>query len=33
VIQHPDGNDDTRTITTRLAEPLADHVKRCLKRL
>ncbi|HTE45857.1 MAG TPA: type II toxin-antitoxin system HipA family toxin [Gemmatimonadaceae bacterium] len=33
VIQHPDGNDDTRAIMTRLAEPLADHVKRCLKRL
>ncbi len=33
VIQHPDGNDDTRAIMTRLAEPLAEHVTRCLKRL
>jgi serine/threonine-protein kinase HipA len=33
VIQHPDANADTRTIMTRLAEPLADHVKRSLKRL
>jgi serine/threonine-protein kinase HipA len=33
VIQHPDRNDDTRALMTRLAEPFADHVKRCLKRL
>jgi serine/threonine-protein kinase HipA len=33
VIQHPDGNDETRAIMTRLAEPIADHVQRCLRRL
>lgn len=33
VIAHPDGNDETRRIMTRLAEPIADHVKRCLGRL
>jgi hypothetical protein len=32
-VQHPDGSEDTRAIMTRLAEPLADHVKRCLERL
>ena len=33
VIAHPDGNERTRTIMTRLAEPISDHVTRCLKRL
>ncbi|MEO7086652.1 MAG: type II toxin-antitoxin system HipA family toxin [Gemmatimonadaceae bacterium] len=33
VIQHPDGNEDTRAIMTRLAEPIADHVRRRIKRL
>ena len=33
VIQHPGGNEETRAVTTRLAEPLADQVKRCVKRL
>ena len=33
VIAHPDGNKETRAIMTRLAEPIADHVERCLTRL
>jgi serine/threonine-protein kinase HipA len=33
VIAHPDGDDETRQIMTRLAEPIADHVKRCLRRV
>ena len=33
VIKHPDGNERTRAIMSRLAEPIADHVEHCLKRL
>lgn len=33
VIAHPAGNDETRAIMTRLAEPIGDHLTRCLGRL
>jgi serine/threonine-protein kinase HipA len=33
VIEHPDGDNDTRRILEGLADPIAGHVKRCLKRL
>ncbi len=33
VIEHPDGGAETRDIMERLAEPVADHARRCLKRL
>ena len=33
VIKHPDGNERTRAIMSRLAEPIADHVEHCLKRV
>jgi hypothetical protein len=33
VIAHPDGNDETRMIMTRLAEPVAQHVKARMRRL
>jgi serine/threonine-protein kinase HipA len=33
VIAHPDGDEETRAIAMRLAEPILDHVKRCLDRV
>lgn len=33
VIEHPDGDDETRAIMERLAQPVTSHVKRRLKRL
>jgi hypothetical protein len=33
VIKHPGGNERTRAIMSRLAEPIADHVEHCLKRV
>jgi serine/threonine-protein kinase HipA len=33
VIAHPDGDEATRDIVTRLTAPIAIHVKRCLERL
>lgn len=33
VIEHPDGDGETRRTMQRLAEPVMAHVTRCLKRL
>jgi serine/threonine-protein kinase HipA len=33
VIRHPGGNEETRAIVERLAEPVAAHVRRCLERV